>query len=171
MRPIIIYIMGVSGSGKTTVGKKLSGKISLPFFDADDFHSAANKEKMKAGIPLTDDDRIQWLQRLNELGRQHAADRGAVIACSALKDRYRQVLSDGITVPLLWAFLQGNYELIKQRMETRTDHYMPASLLTSQFEALEIPQQCIPVDISNDPDKIVETLVAEIETIINYPPQ
>src|SRR5262245_57577181 len=101
----IIYIMGVSGSGKTTVGKLLSQKTNIPFFDADDFHSEANRLKMKNGIPLNDEDRKEWLQQLNTLARRQAGDKGAIIACSALKEKYRAILSEDINQPL-WVFLQ-----------------------------------------------------------------
>src|SRR2546423_5812956 len=116
MNSIIIYIMGVSGSGKTTIGKLLSEKTALPFFDGDDFHSAAHKEKMKAGIPLTDDDRAEWLTILNHLAKEQMKRRGAIIACSALKEKYRKVLSGEITVPVYWIFLTGSYELLLERM-------------------------------------------------------
>ncbi len=162
MGPFIIYIMGVSGSGKTTIGKKLSVKTAIPFFDADDFHSQANKEKMKAGNPLTDEDRIGWLKRINDLAKEQMKKHGAIIACSALKEKYRKVLSGGINVPIFWIFLQGNYELIEKRMEARTDHFMQVTMLSSQFDALEIPQQCIEIDISQNPDKIVETIISRI---------
>ena len=162
MESLIIYVMGVSGSGKTTIGKKLSRKITIPFFDADDFHTVTNKEKMEAGFPLTDDDRAEWLLSINELAKRQMKSKGAIIACSALKEKYRTALSHGITVPLFWIFLQGNYELIKKRMDARTDHYMPPALLTSQFETLEIPQQSISVDISQSPDKIVEEIISQI---------
>jgi len=92
----IIYIMGVSGSGKTTVGRLLSQQTGIPFFDGDDFHSAANKEKMNAGIPLTDEDRQGWLQQLHDLAEKESAGGGAIIACSALKEKYRQLLSAGL---------------------------------------------------------------------------
>jgi carbohydrate kinase (thermoresistant glucokinase family) len=155
--------MGVSGSGKTTIGKKLSAKIGLPFYDADDFHSEANKTKMNKGVPLTDDDRGTWLISINELARNQMKKDGAIIACSALKEKYRTVLSDGITTPISWILLQGNYELIKKRMEARKDHYMPPALLTSQFDALEIPQQGMTIDISNNADEIVGTIVLHLK--------
>lgn len=165
MKPVIIYIMGVSGSGKTTIGKKLSAKMNIPFFDGDDFHSHVNKEKMKAGQPLTDDDRHDWLIRINDLAKKQLKQDGAVIACSALKDKYRNVLSKGITVPLFWVFLQGSYTLIRSRMESRTDHFMPPTMLSSQFEALEIPRQSITIDVSKDPDEIVETIISQVAPV------
>jgi gluconokinase len=158
----IIYIMGVSGSGKTTIGKNLAEKIGFPFFDGDDFHSAANKEKMTAGIPLIDKDRESWLMHMNQAARDEAKLGGAVFACSALKEKYRAILSSGINIPLYWVFLQGSFELIKKRMEERKDHFMPPGLLASQFDALEIPGSRITVDISDSPDEIVEKIVSQI---------
>ncbi len=160
----IIYIMGVSGSGKTTIGKNLAAKIGFPFFDGDDFHSAANKEKMTAGIPLTDEDREDWLMHMNQAARDEAKLAGAVLACSALKEKYRSILSSGITIPLYWVFLEGSFELIRKRMEERKDHFMPPGLLASQFGALEIPGTCIAIDISKSPDEIVETIISQITT-------
>jgi carbohydrate kinase (thermoresistant glucokinase family) len=155
--------MGVSGSGKTTVGKKLSEKIKMPFFDGDDFHSAANKEKMHAGIPLNDNDRAEWLKKINELAKKQSKKNGAIIGCSALKEKYRIVLSGGVTVPLHWIFLQGTFELIEQRMEKRKDHFMPAELLRSQFNTLEIPEDAVVIDISKAPDEIVEMIIESIK--------
>jgi carbohydrate kinase (thermoresistant glucokinase family) len=155
--------MGVSGSGKTTIGKKLADRMGLPFFDGDDFHSPSNKEKMKRSIPLTDEDRQGWLLQMNESAREHAKLAGAVFACSALKEKYRTILSSGITTPLYWVFLQGSFELIKKRMDERKHHFMPASLLVSQFDALEIPENSIKIDIAKDPDEIVEKIIAEIK--------
>jgi carbohydrate kinase (thermoresistant glucokinase family) len=155
--------MGVSGSGKTTIGKNLAAKIGFPFFDGDDFHSAANKEKMTAGTPLTDEDRASWLTHMNQAAREEAKLAGAVLACSALKEKYRSILSSGINIPLYWVFLHGSFELIKKRMEERKDHFMPAGLLASQFDALEIPGNCITVDISNTPDKIIEAIISQVE--------
>lgn len=163
MSRCIIYIMGVSGSGKSTIGKKMAAKIGFPFFDGDDFHSGINREKMKTGIPLTDEDRAGWLIRMNELAKEQMKREGAVIACSGLKEKYRSILSEGINIPFFWVFLQGDFELIQKRMQARTDHFMPATLLTSQFEALEIPENCIAIDISKTPDEIVETIISEIE--------
>lgn len=153
----IIYIIGVSGSGKTTIGKLLSQKTGIPFFDADDYHSAANKEKMKAGHPLNDDDRKEWLQEINKLALEQTKLEGAIIACSALKEKYRVVLSEGITATV-WIFLHGSYEQVFERMKNRAGHYMPVQLLSSQFESLEIPATAFSVDIKNDPETIVEMI-------------
>ena len=113
--------MGVSGSGKTTIGKLLSQKTGIPFFDGDDFHSAANKEKMKAGNPLTDADRLGWLQVLNRQAKEESVKGGAIIACSALKEKYRKLLSENLENPA-WVFLNGSFELISLRMKNRTGH-------------------------------------------------
>jgi carbohydrate kinase (thermoresistant glucokinase family) len=158
----IIYIMGVSGSGKTTIGKKLAAKTGLPFFDGDDFHSPANKEKMNRSIPLTDEDRKGWLMQMNQAAKEQAKLAGAIFGCSALKDKYRVILSSGIAIPLYWVFLQGNFELIKERMDKRKDHFMPPALLSSQFDALEIPNDCIKIDISKSPNEIVDTIISQI---------
>ncbi len=158
----IIYIMGVSGSGKTTVGKKLSEATGIPFFDADDFHSVANKNKMKAGHPLTDDDRKDWLQNINQKAREEAENNGAIIACSALKENYRKVLAGKITSPVYWIFLQGDYNLIHARLNDRKDHFMPAGLLQSQFEILETPADGLAIDISRNPDEIVKIILRQL---------
>jgi carbohydrate kinase (thermoresistant glucokinase family) len=162
MQRCIIYIMGVSGSGKTTIGKKLAAKTGLPFFDGDDFHSSANKEKMKRSIPLNDEDRKDWLMQMNQSAKEQAILAGAIFGCSALKEKYRVVLSSGIAIPIYWVFLQGSFELIKKRMDKRKDHFMPPALLSSQFDALEIPDDCIKIDISKSPNEIVETIISQI---------
>jgi gluconokinase len=162
MGPFIIYVMGVSGSGKSTIGKKLSKQTGIPFFDGDDFHAVSNIEKMKAGHPLNDQDRVEWLIRINQFAKDQTKNKGAIIACSALKEKYRNILSEGITIPIFWIFLQGSFDLIEKRMRTRTDHFMPASLLASQFTTLEVPRQAITIDIKNEPDKIVETIISRL---------
>jgi len=163
MKPCIIYIMGVSGSGKTTIGKKLSEKMNIPFFDGDDFHSEANKEKMKSGHPLNDRDRAGWLTSIDEFAKKKMQATGAIIGCSALKEKYRRILSAGITVPLRWIFLQGSFELIKKRMEERSGHYMKPKMLSSQFDILEVPPYAIQIDISKTPDEIVEEIISRIQ--------
>lgn len=149
--------MGVAGSGKTTIGKLLHQKTAIPFFDADDFHPQANKEKMKAGHALNDEDRAAWLQQLNGLAQQHMYLKGAIIACSALKEKYRAVLFSGLTKPVL-IFLEGNYETIAERMKNRPQHFMPASLLQSQFDNLEIPLHSLQINIEKEPEEIVEII-------------
>jgi len=153
----IIYIMGVSGSGKTTIGELLSQKIGIPFFDADDFHSLASKEKMKAGLPLTDEDRKDWLLALNKLATAQMQVKGAIIACSALKKKYRTVLTEGVENPF-WVFLQGSYKIIYERLQQRKNHYMPPSLLQSQFDSLEIPAHAFIIDIEKSPATIVHLI-------------
>lgn len=165
-QPSIVYIMGVSGSGKTTIGKKLSAATGLPFFDGDDFHPPANKEKMKAGHPLNDDDRKDWLIRMNELAKEQSQQKGAIIACSALKEKYRKILANQIKSPVYWVLLQGNFRLIQKRMEARKDHYMPPSLLQSQFDTLEAPANAIMIDIENDPEEIVADIFRQINFAI-----
>jgi len=103
------------------------------------------------------------LIQMNNAAMDQANLAGAVIACSALKETYRAILSSGITIPLYWVFLQGSFELIKKRMEERKDHFMPANLLSSQFDALQVPENCITIDISNSPDKIVEMIISQID--------
>ena len=159
----IAYIMGVSGSGKTTIGKQLAARAGIPFFDADDFHPAANKEKMKAGQPLNDHDRQDWLITINELAKARSKQNGAIIACSALKEKYRRVLSEKIEVPVYWILLQGSFELIQKRMESRKDHFMPPTLLQSQFDTLEAPANAIVIDIKNDPEEIVADILRQIK--------
>jgi gluconokinase len=159
----VIYIMGVSGSGKSTIGKKLSRLTGIPFFDADDFHSSANKEKMRAGIALNDDDREGWLQAINKVAIEQSGAAGAIIACSALKSRYRALLTNGVRGPIHWIFLQGDYSLISARMKARQGHYMPESLLLSQFETLEPPADAITIDVAEDPDAIVQELSGKLQ--------
>ncbi|HEX7902956.1 MAG TPA: gluconokinase [Chitinophagaceae bacterium] len=158
MFPSIIYIMGVSGSGKTTVGRQLAAETGLPFFDGDDFHPASNIDKMKSGQPLTDDDRVEWLHSINEMAQSQSKNAGAIIACSALKEKYRSILAKGITISVQWIFLRGTYELISERMQQRSGHFMQANLLQSQFDILEIPANAITIDINNTTDDIVNTI-------------
>lgn len=161
--------MGVSGAGKTTIGKLLSEHTGIPFFDADDFHSSANKQKMQAGIALTDEDRRDWLKTLHELALGRSEDTGAIIACSALKAEYRDILASGVPVPVYWVFLRGSYELIRQRMLERKGHFMPESLLRSQFETLEIPPGAITIDIDQSPRAITEAIEQALRTRIIHP--
>lgn len=149
VRPEVYVIMGVSASGKTTLGQALAKELGVAFFDGDDFHLPANIEKMAAGQPLNDEDREEWLGRLNEVARKHRHS-GAVVACSALKERYRERLSNGLEGALVWVVLTGSFDEIRERIESRKGHFMPPALLRSQFNALEIPAYGIhlPVNLS-----------------------
>lgn len=155
--------MGVSGSGKTTVGTLLAQEIEYPFFDADDFHPKANIEKMKAGIPLTDTDRAPWLANLNQLAKEQAKIKGAVITCSALKEQYREQLMTDIANQAILVFLNGTYEVLWERITQRTGHFLPPSLLQSQLDTLEIPADAITVDIAHTPKQVVQEILKKME--------
>ena len=154
---MIVLMMGVCGSGKTTTGKALAESLGWPFFDGDDFHPESNVAKMAAGQPLTDADRWPWIERIAEAMRE-VLDRGgsAVFACSALKSAYRQRMQRAGDVRII--FLNGDAETIGPRLAARTRHFMPASLLPSQFAALEVPDDALVVDIRD----AVPTQVARI---------
>jgi len=153
----LIIVMGVSGSGKSTIAKKLAQKLNIAYQDADDFHPPANVEKMASGAALNDADRQPWLENLADLLAKNK-DQGLVLACSALKESYRQTLNTKLKVPATTVFLSGTYELIYQRMQNRKDHFMPPVLLQSQFRALEEPDHAIKVSI----DQSIKAIVAEI---------
>jgi carbohydrate kinase (thermoresistant glucokinase family) len=165
LQPAIIFVMGVSGSGKTTVGLRLSHLTGIPFYDADDFHPEANKVKMRAGNALNDEDREGWLLSLNALAIERSSGNGAIIACSALKERYRQQLAEGVSLPVYWVLLKGSFELIQSRINTRKDHFMPASLLQSQFDTLEEPGDAIVVDVAETPDSIAARVVDHLKKV------
>lgn len=153
-----IVLMGVSGCGKTSVGKELSETLNWPFYDGDDYHPQANIDKMAQGIPLNDDDRQPWLERLHALivGCLDR-DQSLIIACSALKAKYRQTLR-GDRESVKFVHLAGTFDLIFARMQKRGGHYMKADMLRSQFADLELPKQALTVRI----DKPVSEIVAEI---------
>lgn len=153
----VLYIMGVAGSGKTTIGSKLAERSGIPFFDADDFHSDANRQKMQSGHPLNDDDRREWLIALNDLAKAEIHKKGAIIACSALKEKYRQVLVKDLD-HVHFVFLHGGFDLIRERMKGRKDHFMPDTLLQSQFDSLEQPQDALHIDITMPVDAIVDEI-------------
>jgi len=155
---MIILVMGVSGSGKTTIGKLLADSLNWEFSDADDFQSPENVEKMQHGIPLTEADRTPWLHDLQTALKWWLHEnRNVVLACSALKNSYRQLLlidSDRIKL----VYLKGSYSLIQKRLQERINHYMPAKLLESQFDALEEPLDALIVGIEQPPQMIVQTI-------------
>lgn len=155
---MVIVLMGVTGSGKTTIGRELARELGWRFYDADDFHPAANVEKMSRGVPLGDRDRAPWLAALGELVRGCVArGESAVLACSALKERYREyLLIDDDEVKLV--YLKGDYELIRARLDERRGHFMKSELLDSQFAALEEPGRALRVDVSSAPAEIIKTI-------------
>jgi len=154
---MIIVLMGVTGSGKTAVGQNLAASLGWQYFDADEFHSAANIEKMKSGVPLNDADRKPWLESLQRVIRDSLKKaEPAVLACSALKKSYRDMLL--IDERVQFVYLKGDYDLIKERLRARNDHYMNPSLLDSQFETLEEPNDALQIDIGSSPDAIVEII-------------
>lgn len=155
---MIILVMGVSGSGKTTIGKLLADSLDWEFSDADAFHSPENVEKMRRGIPLSEADRMPWLQDLQTAIKHWLQEnKNVVLACSALKDSYRQFLvldSDRIKL----VYLKGSYELIQMRLQERQNHYMSEKLLNSQFYTLEEPLNTISMDVAQPPQLIVQNI-------------
>lgn len=159
---MILVVMGVVGSGKTTVGSLLAQKLGWQFADADDFHPAGNVEKIRRGIPLDDSDRVPWLAALRNAILQWNAERqDAVLACSALKRKYREELRvDGVR----FVYLKGDFELIEQRLQSRTGHFASDSILKSQFEDLEKPDDAITVEIDRSPEAIVTEIIAKLKS-------
>ena len=159
MKPRFYLIMGVSGCGKSAVGRALAQKLGWDFYDADDFHPAENIEKMTSGIPLTDEDRLPWLDILHAIiSKSLQENRPGVLACSALKYSYRtRLMESNQDVQLV--YLKGSFELIRSRMTARTEHYMPPSMLQSQFDILEEPTDALVIDIIRPVDEIVNLII------------
>jgi gluconokinase len=155
---MIVVLMGVSGVGKTTLGERLAKRLGWPFIDADDYHPAANVAKMAAGIALEDEDRWPWLEALNRRLRE---ERDAVVACSALKQSYRERLLAGVADARV-VFLQGSRSLIAARLAQRKHRYMPAALLDSQFATLEPPSEAINIDVAGEPAACFEAIARAI---------
>lgn len=166
---MVVVIMGVSGAGKTTVGRALAEALGWPFYDGDDFHPTANIEKMRRGIPLTDADREPWLETLQLLIAQHLqTGRSAVVACSALKRSYRDTLRRA-GPDIRFVHLAANYETIRQRLETRQGHFFDPVLLRSQFDDLQTPDAAEALTV--DATRPVNQLVGEMITQLHLQPQ
>jgi len=161
---MIVVLMGVSGSGKTTIGTLLAERTGTVFADADDYHPLANKEKMAAGHPLNDDDRQPWLETLNKLMvGWFEAGKGGVLACSALKDKYRKTLASGMPEGTVsFVLLDGSKELIAERLAQRQHEYMNPKLLESQLATLEKPSDALCVVNDRTPDEIVDEILKHV---------
>jgi 6-phosphogluconate dehydrogenase len=153
--------MGVSGCGKTTLGNLLSRKTGLKFIDADFYHSEINKIKMKKGIPLKDSDREPWLKKINSKLLKYSKN-PLILACSALKEKYRLELVKGLKHKIKWIFFKGDFELINKRLENRKNHFMSNKSLKSQFEILETPHYGIEIDISKKKEDILNDILQYI---------
>jgi gluconokinase len=162
MNKSIFYIMGVSGTGKTTIGNLLSQALDIPFFDGDDFHPQANIDKMASGQALNDNDRYDWLATLNQLAKNNKT-KGAIIACSALKEKYRVQLSNKIEVKTVFIYLKGTFDEIKSRLDSREGHFMTSALLKSQFDTLEPPTEAITVSIIQTPKQIIKEILNHLK--------
>jgi gluconokinase len=160
---MVIVVMGVSGSGKTTVGQLLADALGAEFAEGDAYHPPANVDKMRRGTPLEDADRWPWLQALAaQIDRWLAAGKTVVLACSALKQSYRDVLAQG-RPGVRFVHLEGDKALIRRRLDARRGHYMPAALLDSQFAALEPPADAVTVDVAGTPEAIAATIIRVLD--------
>lgn len=154
--------MGVSGCGKSTIGKLLAQELNIPFFDGDDFHPEANIKKMSSGQPLNDADRQGWLETLNDLAKKQLTKNSCVLVCSALKQKYRDTLSLDLEAQTKWVYLSGAFNQIYNRVNKRPDHFMPSKLLQSQFDTLEEPKDALKIDIALTPENIIKKIKAQI---------
>lgn len=160
---MIILVMGVTGSGKTTIGKLLAQRLGWVFLDADDFHSVANMEKMHRGIPLTDADREPWLAAVhNELLCRERSGQKVVLACSALKQAYRNILGDGLSLEIV--YLRGTPAQLHNHLASRKNHFADENLVPSQRATLEEPASAIVEDISLTPEEIITDICARLKS-------
>lgn len=167
---MVILVMGVTGSGKTTVGRLLAKRLGWIFLDADDFHSAANKEKMHRGIPLTDADRAPWLAAIHDaLLRENSNGQNIVLACSALKQEYRNTLGEGLILDVV--YLRGSPSELRRNLATRENHFAGESLVASQLATLEEPAGAIVEDIGRTPKEIAEDICARLDLQGVAPPR
>ena len=155
---MILVVMGVSGAGKTTLGRLLAERLEARYIEGDDYHPPANVAKMARGVALEDADRAPWLARLNEVLR---FEKHCVLACSALKETYRRRLLEGVADATI-VHLRGEKALIASRLKERRHRYMPASLLDSQFAALEVPADAITIDVAAAPEACVQAIIAAL---------
>lgn len=158
---MIVLLMGTTGAGKTTIGRMLAEQLGWTFLDADDFHPRANIEKMKRGIPLTDADRAPWLAAIHEeLIRRSKAGQNAVLACSALKQKYRDQLAAGVQMKVV--YLKGSYEQMRRHIVGRHGHFAGEAILAAQFADLEEPEDAVVVEVTRTPEEIVSELRREL---------
>jgi gluconokinase len=167
---MVILVMGVTGSGKTTVGRLLAKHLGWIFLDADDFHSAANKEKMHRGVPLTDADRAPWLAAIHDtLLRENGNGQNVVLACSALKQEYRNTLSKDLIFEVV--YLRGSPAQLHRNLTTRENHFAGESLVASQLATLEEPAGAVAEDIDRTPEEIAEDVFARLDLQGIAPPR
>lgn len=158
-----IILMGVSGSGKSSIGQALSARLGWSFYEGDNFHSPQSVEKMSRGIPLSDEDRFPWLETLSKLiYEKNESGENIILACSALKRAYRQHLRLG-NENLIFIHLDGDYDLVWSRMQTRGSHYMKPAMLQSQFDTLEVPQHAVRIKIDQPVEAIIESIINALE--------
>jgi len=163
---MILVVTGVSGCGKSTIGQLLADELKWSFYEGDDFHPPENVEKMRQNTPLNDADRLPWLMSLKKLiADVKSRDESAVLTCSALRKTYRDLLREADDA-LVFVYLKGEFDLIQERLLQRSSHYMPADLLSSQFEILEEPKNALIVEITQRPDEIVRHI---LESFANHP--
>lgn len=159
---MIIIVCGVSGTGKSTIGKLLARKLELTFHDADDFHPPHNVQKMASGKPLNDADRQPWLAQLAKNLPEWDDAGGAVLACSALKESYRQILASNAAIDVQWIMLTGSQEILTQRISSRQNHFFAPALLRSQLDVLELPEYGLLLDVKESPDSIVNSILQRL---------